>query len=70
MPYAKRFNLELVSPSLNFCGTGCIEKDPYKWLNDWFAACHEHVPGGCKPVALAVHAYACDITSFHTWVRV
>ncbi len=51
---AKRRGLELVSPAVNYCGGGCNETDPFKYLDDFFAACQ-----GCQVDYVAAHWYAC-----------
>ncbi len=49
---ADQRNLELVSPAVNYCGGGCHDTDPVRWLDDFFAAC-----SGCRVDAIAVHVY-------------
>jgi hypothetical protein len=44
--------LDLVSPAVNFCGGDCQETDPFKYLDDFFAACE-----GCRVDAIAIHIY-------------
>jgi hypothetical protein len=44
--------LDLVSPAVNFCGGDCQETDPFKYLDDFFAACQ-----GCRVDAVAIHLY-------------
>ncbi|AKV02622.1 hypothetical protein AKJ09_09285 [Labilithrix luteola] len=44
--------LTLVSPAVNFCGGGCQDTDPFKYLGDFFASC-----SGCRVDAIAVHIY-------------
>ena len=44
--------LTLVSPAVNFCGGNCQETDPYKYLDDFFAAC-----SGCRVDRVAFHVY-------------
>jgi hypothetical protein len=51
---AKRRGLKLVSPAVNYCGGGCNETDPFKYLDDFFAACQ-----GCQVDYIAAHWYAC-----------
>lgn len=42
----------LVSPAVNYCGGACQETDPFKYLDDFFAACKD-----CRVDALGVHIY-------------
>jgi hypothetical protein len=51
---AKPRGLKLVSPAVNYCGGGCNETDPFKYLDDFFAACQ-----GCQVDYVAAHWYAC-----------
>jgi hypothetical protein len=51
---ARRRDLELVSPAVNYCGGGCNETDPFQYLDDFFAACP-----GCRVDYVAAHWYAC-----------
>jgi hypothetical protein len=51
---ATQKGLELVSPAVNFCGGGCTHTDPFKYLDDFFAACT-----GCRIDYIAAHWYAC-----------
>lgn len=44
--------LRLVSPAVNFCGGGCQDTDPFRYLDAFFAACP-----GCRVDALGVHVY-------------
>lgn len=44
--------LTLVSPAVNFCGGGCHDTDPFRYLDDFFAACP-----GCRVDAIGVHVY-------------
>lgn len=44
--------MKLVSPAVNFCGGDCRETDPFKYLDDFFAACP-----GCRVDAIGVHIY-------------
>lgn len=48
--------LALVSPAVNFCGGSCQETDPFKYLDDFFAACE-----GCRVDYIGIHIYtACE----------
>lgn len=48
--------LALVSPAVNFCGGACQETDPFKYLDDFFAAC-----AGCRVDYVGFHIYtACQ----------
>lgn len=54
---AEDFNLEIVGPAVNFCGScvsenGVTYTDPVKYLDDFFAACPD-----CKVDHIAVHCY-------------
>ena len=51
---AKQRGLELVSPAVNYCGGGCNQTDPFKYLDEFFAACQ-----GCQVDYVAAHWYAC-----------
>ncbi len=42
----------LVSPSVNYCGGGCHDTDPFHYLDEFFAAC-----SGCRVDAIAIHIY-------------
>lgn len=42
----------LVSPAVNFCGGDCNETDPFKYLENFFAACKD-----CRVDAIAIHIY-------------
>lgn len=44
--------LALVSPAVNFCGGDCQETDPFKYLDDFFAAC-----SGCRVDYIGIHIY-------------
>ncbi|MEI9952261.1 MAG: glycosyl hydrolase [Pseudomonadota bacterium] len=44
--------LRLVSPAVNFCGGSCQDKDPFHYLDEFFAAC-----SGCRVDAVAIHIY-------------
>lgn len=49
--------LVLVSPAVNYCGGNCQNTDPFDYLEDFFAACHDcrvdkvafHIYVGCRP---------------------
>ncbi|MGC8825321.1 MAG: glycosyl hydrolase [Bacteroidales bacterium] len=56
---AADYGLELVGPAVNWCGScvtenGVTYTDPYKYLDDFFAACPD-----CKVDYIAVHNYMC-----------
>ncbi|MFT3765926.1 MAG: glycoside hydrolase family protein [Minicystis sp.] len=58
--------LALVSPAVNFCGGDCQETDPFKYLDDFFAACE-----GCRVDYIGIHIYtACqgDGTNKARWL--
>jgi len=44
--------LKLVSPAVNFCGGDCQDTDPFRYLDEFFAAC-----AGCRVDAIAIHVY-------------
>jgi hypothetical protein len=52
---AKARNLELVSPAVNYCGGNCNETDPFKWMDEFIAACQ-----ACQVDYIAFHWYACS----------
>jgi hypothetical protein len=45
-------NLLLVSPAVNFCGGNCRDTDPFRYLDNFFAACN-----GCRVDRVAFHIY-------------
>ncbi len=49
---AEQRGLALASPAVNFCGGGCHDTDPVRYLQDFFAACP-----GCRVDVIAVHVY-------------
>lgn len=51
---AKRRNLKIVGPAVNYCGGNCNQTDPIQWLKDFFAACPN-----CQVDYIALHWYAC-----------
>lgn len=52
---ARRRNLKLVSPAMNFCGGNCNQTDPIKYLDEFFANCPN-----CKVDYIAIHWYDCN----------
>jgi len=44
--------LKLVSPAVNFCGGSCQDTDPFRYLDEFLAACP-----GCRIDAIAMHIY-------------
>src|SRR5690606_7638228 len=44
--------LRLVSPAVNYCGGDCQDGDPFRYLDDFFAACD-----GCRVDVVAMHIY-------------
>lgn len=48
-------NMQIVSPAMNYCGTGCNDTNPFNWLDNFFAQC-----ANCRVDAIAVHVYRCD----------
>jgi hypothetical protein len=58
--------LSLVSPAVNFCGGGCHDTDPFRYLDGFTKAC-----AGCRVDATAFHVYvACggDGTNRARWL--
>ena len=55
---ADRRNLELVSPAVNYCGNDCVIRDPFEWLDQFFAACE-----GCRVDYVAFHQYNCQVAN-------
>ncbi len=54
---AEQRNLALVSPAVNFCGGGCHDTDPFRYLEQFFAACQN-----CKVDYIAIHIYVgCNV---------
>jgi len=56
---AEDYGLDLVGPAVNWCGScvtenGITYTDPYKYLDDFFAACPN-----CRVDYIAVHNYMC-----------
>ncbi|WP_394842112.1 glycoside hydrolase family protein [Pendulispora brunnea] len=60
--FAASRGMRLVSPAVNYCGGGCNETDPFKWLDAFFAACKN-----CRVDYVAFHWYACSKEAL-TWV--
>jgi len=54
--YTASSSPKIVSPAVNYCGgsPGCIETDPFVYLDKFFAACTN-----CQVDHIAVHWYAC-----------
>jgi hypothetical protein len=65
---ARRKNLKLVSPAVNYCGD-CVSEggvtftDPVTYLDAFFAACKD-----CRVDAIAVHWYACDVSALKWYI--
>ena len=65
---ARRKQLKLVSPAVNYCGD-CVSEDgvtftdPVAYLDAFFKACQ-----GCQVDAIAVHWYACDLAALKWYV--
>jgi hypothetical protein len=51
---ARRKNLILVSPAINYCGNSCVVKDPFEWMDKFMAACRN-----CRIDHVAAHMYSC-----------
>ncbi|WNG34974.1 carbohydrate-binding protein [Archangium violaceum] len=65
---ARRRNLKLVSPAVNYCGEcvsegGVTYSDPVAYLDAFFAACVN-----CKVDYIAVHWYACDLSALQWYI--
>jgi hypothetical protein len=65
---ARRRNLKLVSPAVNYCGD-CVSEggvtygDPVAYLDAFFAACTQ-----CQVDYVAVHWYACDLSALKWYI--
>ncbi|RKG71930.1 glycoside hydrolase family protein [Corallococcus terminator] len=65
---ARRKQLKLVSPAVNYCGD-CVTEDgvkfgdPVVYLDAFFKACQ-----GCQVDAIAIHWYACDLGALQWYV--
>ncbi|PRW34088.1 glycoside hydrolase family 128 [Chlorella sorokiniana] len=66
-PVADRqlYGLRLGSPAAAPCGSSdCIEKDPFKWWDDFFKACK-----GCRVDFMATHYYACSTSGLKSYLE-
>ncbi|KAI7835351.1 hypothetical protein COHA_010746 [Chlorella ohadii] len=64
-PVADRYGLRLGSPAAAPCGSSeCIEKDPFKWWDDFFKACK-----GCRVDFMATHYYACSTKGLQSYLE-
>jgi hypothetical protein len=61
---ARRKNLKIVSPAVNYCGGACNETDPFVWLDQFFAAC-----SGCQIDHVAAHLYSCYASGLATYLN-
>lgn len=65
---ADEFNLEIVSPAVNYCDV-CVEEngttytDPVKYLDDFFTACV-----GCRVDHIAIHCYMGNVSALQWYV--
>jgi hypothetical protein len=65
---ADEFNLKIVGPAVNYCGS-CVSEngvtygDPVKYLDDFFAACAD-----CRVDYIAVHCYMGNVASMQWYV--
>jgi len=66
---ADEFNLEIVSPAVNYCDV-CVDvdgvpysSDPIKYLDDFFAAC-----AGCRVDHIAIHCYMGNVSALEWYV--
>jgi hypothetical protein len=60
---AKQRGLAIVSPAVNYCGSPCNTKNPFDWLDQFFAACP-----GCKVDYIAMHWYACTTSALTNYL--
>lgn len=65
---AADYNLEIVGPAVNWCGecvseNGVTYTDPYKYLDDFFAACPD-----CRVDYIAVHTYMCYASALRSFI--
>ena len=66
---ADEYNLEIVGPAVNFCGT-CVEENgvtyysPFDYLDDFFAACQD-----CRVDYIAVHSYMNNVSSLQWYIN-
>ncbi len=65
---ASEFNLQIVAPAVNFCGecvseNGTVYTDPFKYLDDFFAACPD-----CKVDHIAVHSYMNTVSALEWYI--
>ncbi|HEY3402451.1 MAG TPA: glycosyl hydrolase [Ohtaekwangia sp.] len=65
---ADEFDLELVSPAMNYCDqcvseNGTTYSDPVKYLDDFFAACT-----GCRVDHIAIHSYMGNVSALQWYV--
>jgi hypothetical protein len=65
---ADEFELEIVSPAVNYCDV-CVEEngttytDPVKYLDDFFTACV-----GCRVDHIAIHSYMGNVSALQWYV--
>lgn len=65
---ADEFDLEIVSPAVNYCDVCVVENgttytDPIKYLDDFFAAC-----AGCRVDHIAIHSYMGNVSALQWYV--
>lgn len=60
---AKARGMKIVSPAVNYCGGSCNVKDPFAWLDQFFAACP-----GCQVDYIAMHWYACTASALEGYL--
>jgi hypothetical protein len=65
---ADEFDLEIVSPAVNYCGdcvseNGTTYNDPVKYLDDFFEACD-----GCRVDHIAIHSYMGNVSALQWFV--
>ncbi|CAM9623637.1 unnamed protein product, partial [Scytosiphon promiscuus] len=59
---ADDLGMELVSPAVNYCFGDCVEEDPVKWLDEFFAECGNVDEGDfCGITHIAIHSYTCEV---------
>ncbi len=66
---ANEFNLKIVAPAVNYCGS-CVQEngitytDPYKYLDDFFVACPD-----CRVDYIAVHCYMNTVSALQWYIN-
>ncbi len=65
---ANDYNLKIVGPAVNYCGScvtenGVTYTDPFKYLDDFFAACNN-----CRVDYIAVHSYMNTLSALSWYI--